>query len=145
MSDFIKYLGQLGIEENQVIWILIFLVILFLALLVLLYSFLKPKYLSYKEDEFYNLKWKWIWRKGKVVSLWAYCPDCDSSLICDDESCKNHNNLKDKITFFICHNCNESEKGRVVGGNREYVLKIIEREIIKKVSKGDFKTEKDGV
>ncbi len=131
-------------SDNYLVVLSVFVFAVIISI-IFLYQYLKPKYLSYVEDDFYNLKWKWRWRKGKVTSLWAYCPDCDSSLICDDESCKNHNNLKDKITFFICDNCNLCEKGRVVGGNREYVLKIIEREIMKKVSKGDFKTEKDGV
>jgi predicted RNA-binding Zn-ribbon protein involved in translation (DUF1610 family) len=128
--------------DNLNIWIVAILGLVIIV--VILYFISRPKYLKYKEDTFYNLKWRWEYRGAKVVSLWAYCPDCDSSLICDDESCKNHDNLKDKLTFFICQNCG-SEKGRIVGGDRRYVLKIIEREITKRISKGDFEKKIDGV
>ena len=145
MDSLISFFNSYGIGEREVVWILIGLFILFFVLLLFLYILLIPKYRKYTKDRFYDVEWRWKWKKDKVISLWCYCPKCGSELLCDDENCKNSHNLKEKITFFICQKCNESEQGRVVGGDRSFALKMVEREIAKKVSNKTFQVEQDGV
>jgi len=56
----------------------------------------------------------------------------------DDENCRTTSNLGEKITFFICDTCNESEIGRIKGGDRQYALKVIVREILAKIRLNTF-------
>jgi hypothetical protein len=41
----------------------------------------RPKpYERYRTDEFFGLRWRWIWYLGEVVGARAFCPRCDLQL-----------------------------------------------------------------
>jgi hypothetical protein len=48
-----------------------------------------------------------------------------------------------KVTYFICQNCGNIEKSRVVGGDRKHVLKIVKFEINKKINQNSYKEVAD--
>jgi uncharacterized protein YbaR (Trm112 family) len=139
IKSYISELGQAyNIPEALVVAAPIFLLFIAIFLTFLAVKLLEPKYRLYKQDSFYNLIWKWKWKKDEIVDLWCYCPTCKSMLYVDDENCKTTSTLGDKITFFICHECNESEKGRIRGGDRRFALSVIKREILGKVRNKTF-------
>jgi len=112
------------------------------AAIVLFFLFHKTEaYKKFRSLKMYDIIWRWEWRNEKVVSLWCYCPTCGEQLVCDDEYSHSKVLLVNKTTFFICKTCGDIEKGRVVGGNRSYVLKIVKFEISKRVANGNFENE----
>ncbi len=111
--------------------LVIFLMAIFLV--VLLFKIFEPNFKSYRADMFYDMLWRWRYEGDEIIDLWCYCPKCGTMLHVDDENCKATANLGEKITFFICDTCNEQEMGRFRGGDRQYVLKVITREILAKI------------
>ena len=131
------FITNFALEYGYPKWIVIsaflFLIILSIFIIFLVVKIFEPKYRMYKEDKFYNLIWKWKYKKDKIIDLWCYCPMCGSMLVVDDEHSKTTSVLGDKITFFICNECEEREVGRVVGGDRKHALKMVERKILEKI------------
>lgn len=125
-------------QEHNIIslmpdWAFITLLVLFglfFIYLIFRFFFKKPEYVIYIEDIFYNVKWKWSWKKDKVTNLFCFCPKCEESLVYDDTSCKERFSLN-KETKFICQKCNYSSS--LGGGDISHSLNIIEREINRKV------------
>lgn len=109
-----------------------------LVLAILLFVLLQPKYKKFKEVTLYNVLWKWRWNGKNIYALSCYCPTCQSELYFDDENAKISKNLNEKITFFICKKCNEEEKGRIQGGDRNYAKSIVTREIHRLVNNKKF-------
>lgn len=109
-----------------------------LVLVILLFILLQPKYKKFKQMVLYDVLWKWKWKGKNIYGLSCYCPNCDGELYFDDENAKASKNLNEKITFFICQNCNNSEKGRIQGGDRNYALSIVKREIYRLVNNKKF-------
>lgn len=142
MEQISFYIHELSQTYNVPVPLVLITPVFFLAIVVfllfLLVKLLEPKYRLYKQDTFYNLIWKWKWKKNEVIDLWCYCPTCKSMLYVDDENCKTTSNLGEKITFFICQECGESEKGRIRGGDRRYALQVIKRAIMQKVRENSF-------
>ncbi|NQY52438.1 MAG: hypothetical protein HRT42_02590 [Campylobacteraceae bacterium] len=103
---------------------------LVLIFLIIRIFFTKPKHYSYIEDDLYNVIWKWTWKKEKIRNLYCFCPKCEESLVYDDTSCKERFALH-KETKFICEKCHYSSS--LGGGDISHSLKIIEREINRKV------------
>lgn len=116
--------------------IAMFFILIFLVVITV--KILEPTYRLYKEDLFYDVIWRWRWQGSDIIDLWCYCPTCKSMLFVDDENCKTTTNLNEKITFFVCHECGESEKGRVRGGGRRYALSVVKRDIAAKVRNKTF-------
>jgi predicted RNA-binding Zn-ribbon protein involved in translation (DUF1610 family) len=139
LQDFIHSLSQAyNVPSSLIIAMPVFLFFLFIFLIFLVIKLLEPKYRLYKQDTFYNLVWKWKWKGSDIIDLWCYCPTCKAMLYVDDENCKATNNLGEKITFFVCNECGESEKGRIRGGDRRYALQVIKRAIMQKVRQKSF-------
>lgn len=132
--EFIASLSQqYGFSEWAVIGSFLAITIMLVFIVVLLIKILEPKHKLYKQDMFHGMLWRWKYKSDRIVGLWCYCPECKSMLHVDDESCKATSNLGDKITFFICDSCGEREIGRIRGGDRNYALKVIIREILAKI------------
>lgn len=139
LQSYINSLSQMyNVPETLVIAAPIFLFFILLFLIFLAIKLLEPKYRLYKQDTFYNLIWKWKWKGEEIIDLWCYCPTCNSMLYVDDENCKATSNLGEKITFFVCKDCGESEQGRIRGGDRRYALHVIKRAIMQKVRDRTF-------
>ncbi|MBN2963780.1 hypothetical protein JWV37_03215 [Sulfurospirillum sp. T05] len=100
----------------------------------------QPLFKRYKEETLYGVIWRWVWRGRSVVGLWCYCPTCKGELSFDDENCRTTKNLNEKTTFFICKACNGEEKGRVVGGDRRYVMTLVQHELMRRASSPEFLT-----
>lgn len=96
---------------------------------------------SYTSDFIYNVKWRWDWIGNSITNLWCFCPHCDATLVYDDSSCQRlyTENIR---TDFICENCNHTVVASVPGGNKQYVIGAIEREIDRRIRVGSYKTNK---
>jgi predicted RNA-binding Zn-ribbon protein involved in translation (DUF1610 family) len=137
-----SFITELSNRYNYPEWIILLCIVFFIVFLVvivfLIIKIIEPKYKQYTQDKFFNLNWKWKYKKDKIIDLWCYCPHCNSMLHVDDENCKTTSNLGEKITFFVCNNCGEREVGRITGGDRKYALKMVEREILSKIRLNTF-------
>ncbi|MDR2789864.1 MAG: hypothetical protein LBB59_02665 [Campylobacteraceae bacterium] len=134
------FITLFGYYESWMLWLCLFIVILLALVLIFILS-RGEEYKKFNSISLYNVIWKWKYKKNRIVSLWCYCPECGSALICDDEYCRSTITLTNKTTFLICKNCGESEKGRIVGGDRNYLLKIVKFEIQKRIKNGTYKNE----
>ena len=99
---------------------------------------MRPKYFRFRELILFKVLWRWKYKKGDVIGLWCYCPKCQSMLMVDDENCRSEETLQHKITFFVCPTCGGHELGRVVGGDRRYVLSLVRRDIWKHIREGTY-------
>lgn len=99
---------------------------------------LLPKHYRFRELIAFKVLWRWKYKKGDIIGLWCYCPKCEAMLMCDDENCRSNATLQNKITYFICNECNGKEYGRVVGGDRRYALSLVKREIWRHINAGNF-------
>ena len=124
---------EYNVPEYIVVGIPIALFVMVVFLIVLVFKILEPKYKLYRTDMFYGMIWRWKYKKEKIIDLWCYCPNCNSMLIVDDESCSATSTLGDKLTFFVCHECGDNEVGRIKGGDRRYALKVVIRDILAKI------------
>lgn len=41
----------------------------------------EPTVLDYREDMFFNLKWRWNYSGNKMVRMSCYCPYCDYQIV----------------------------------------------------------------
>jgi hypothetical protein len=98
----------------------------------------KIEYLKYIEDIIYSAKWRWKWSKGKIVDLQCYCPTCDSILVYDDTTHMKPTELLK--TEFICENCNSQIVATIRGGNKNYAINAVKREIERRVRTQEYKT-----
>lgn len=119
----------------------IYLGIFICCLLVFIFVlFLRPKYKKFNQHVLYGVLWKWKWYKKNVANLKAYCKECGCEIYYDDEIARIHNtNLNEKYTFFICNNCEDKQKGKILGGDKKYAHKIVRREILKLVKTNKYK------
>lgn len=99
---------------------------------------LQPKYYRFRELILFKVLWRWKYKKGDVVGLWCYCPKCQALLMVDDENCRSNESLQNKITYFVCNECGGNELGRVIGGDRRYVLSLVKRDIWRYIKEGTF-------
>lgn len=90
---------------------------------------------------FYGVIWRWKWKQNSIISLYPYCPTCKEELWYDDEHSKATTNLNEKFTFLICQTCNGEEKGRIQGGDRNYSLSLVKREIFRRINSKEYKKD----
>lgn len=90
-------------------------------------------HVSYIEDILFGAKWRWSWADGDISSLWCFCPVCDAELVYDDSSAHRFHSQEEPQTVFICEHCNRNIMGRVEGGDKEYALGAVRREIRRRV------------
>ena len=93
-------------------------------------------YRTYVEDILFGAKWRWSWSGGDVANLWCFCPICDGELVYDDSSAHSFSVRQEPQTVFICEHCNRSVMGRVEGGNKDYALGAVRREIRRRIRTG---------
>ena len=121
------------------------LLILILALIGLANIYLsikgKPQESEFKlyiEDFIHGAKWRWSWSGNRISNAWCFCPRCDATLVYDDSSCRSfYSNIRK--TDFICENCSRSVITSIIGGDKDYVIGAIEREIGRRVRTGEYK------
>jgi len=99
---------------------------------------MRPKYFKFRELILFKVLWRWKYKKGDIIGLWCYCPKCQSMLMVDDENCRSEETLQHKITYFVCPTCGGHELGRVVGGDRRYVLSLVRRDIWRHIREGTY-------
>ncbi|MDR0467692.1 MAG: hypothetical protein LBG67_02445 [Campylobacteraceae bacterium] len=134
------YIKNFSFFETWMIWATV--LVLFLVIVVILFIFKKEQedFKRFTTFNRYGLIWKWKYDREQIASLWCYCPDCGSRLICDDEHSRS-GVLGEKSAFFICNACGENEKGKVAGGDRNHVLRIVKHEIYKLIKSNQYKEE----
>ncbi len=122
----------------------LFLVISILALVTVIRFFLnfpnnsKPEYITYIEDFIYGTKWRWKWIKDEISDIQCYCPKCDAVLLYDDRS--SHTKYTDvSKTDFICQNCDSKIVTTIHGGNKNYALGAVKREIQRRIRTNEYK------
>lgn len=124
------------------VWLLLIISILALISIFKFFIYLqnrsKIEYLKYIEDIIYSAKWRWKWSKGKIVDLQCYCPTCDSILVYDDTTHMKPTELLK--TEFICENCNSQIVSTIHGGNKNYAINAVKREIERRVRTQEYKT-----
>lgn len=99
---------------------------------------MRPKYFKFRELILFKVLWRWKYKKGDVVGLWCYCPKCQSMLMVDDENCRSEETLQHKITYFVCQECGGNELGRVICGDRRYILSLVRRDIWRHIRDGSY-------
>lgn len=124
------------------LWVLIIISVLALTtiirFLINLQGSSKPEHLSYKEDFIYGANWRWKWTKNEVSNIQCYCPKCDSLLVYDDSSC--HTRYTDVTkTDFICQNCESQLVTSIHGGNKNYAINAVKREIERRIRTNEYK------
>ena len=142
MMSYIKlfFINIFGYYESWMLWLLVFIVILLIMAVIFIVN-RREEYKKFNSISLYNVIWKWKYKKDNIVSLWFYCPECGSELMCDYEYCRSTIMLTNKTTFLICQKCGEAEKSRIVGGDRNYLLKMVRFEIQKRIKNGTYKDE----
>jgi len=92
----------------------------------------------YVEDNLFGAKWKWSWVGGDISNLWCFCPVCDAELVYDDSAAHTIYSREEPRTLFICEHCNRNVVGRIEGGDKEYALGAVRREIRRRVRTGQY-------
>ncbi|MCY7297506.1 hypothetical protein HJG39_18980 [Alteromonas sp. a30] len=117
-------------------WLLIIIAVL--ALMSLSRIFLSFKkgteinsYETYIEDFLFGTKWRWRWGINEIINLWCFCPRCDAELVYDDSSCRRFS--YESETKFICENCSRTVVTSIPGGNKDYALSAVGREIRRRI------------
>ena len=121
-------------------WAWLFIFILALVGVVNIYLAVKgepeePEFKSYVEDFIHGAKWRWNWVDNQISNVWCFCPHCDATLVYDDSSCRSLYSDVNK-TNFICENCGHSVVASITGGNKDYAISAIKREIDRRIRTG---------
>jgi hypothetical protein len=96
-----------------------------------------PSYINYVEDVLFGAKWRWQWFGHEIKGLWCFCPRCDGELVYDDSPTQNFYSPERASTRFICEHCQHTEIARL-GGDKEYALDSVRREIRRRARTGQF-------
>ncbi|MDR1007719.1 MAG: hypothetical protein LBL65_04045 [Campylobacteraceae bacterium] len=142
MMSYIKlfFINIFGYYELWMLWLFLFIALTFIITIIFILN-RGEEYKKFNSISLYNVIWKWRYKKSNIIYLWCYCPECGSELICDDEYCRSTIMLTNKTTFLICRQCGEIEKGRVIGGDRNYLLRMVRFEIQKRIKNSTYKNE----
>lgn len=97
----------------------------------------EPEFKTYIQDFFHGAKWRWSWIGFQISDVWCFCPRCDATLVYDDSSCRSFSNVKK--TDFVCENCGHSVVASITGGNIDYAVGAIRREIDRRIRTGEYK------
>ena len=89
-------------------------------------------YTSYVEDTLHGAKWRWRWEGNSIADLWCYCPRCEAILVYSEGSFYGK-------TDFICENCDRSIIASIPGGDKDYALRVVTREIDRRIRTGSAK------
>ncbi len=100
----------------------------------------KPEYTAYTQDFIYGTNWKWKWEKEEISDIQCYCPKCDAILIYDD-TLSNIKHTELSKTDFICENCNSNIVTTIHGGNKNYAINAVKREIERRIRTDEYKKD----
>ena len=138
----VSFVGLFGETYSVPGWVLAALSVLALVTVVRAIVALRSgpvePYRSYAEDILFGTKWRWSWSSGDISNLWCFCTVCDGELVYNDRTAVRFAVHEDLETRFICEHCNGSIMGRIAGGNKEYALGAVRREILRKVRTGEY-------
>jgi len=118
-------------------WLILITGILALYGVVTIYFALRPQntldagFKKYTEDIIYEAKWRWVWNNNSIANLLCYCPRCDVQLVYDDSSCRSI--YEENRTDYICERCNRQVVSSIIGGNNQYAVGAVKREIERRV------------
>lgn len=124
-------------------------VLLYGALVILLImsiGFIRSQYrryrqlsfLSYTEDTFDNVVWRWKYLNRRINEPVPFCVVCDMQLIYTNEESKNLQNVVGAIdTLLHCENCGESRLLTFLGSHTELQESIV-RKIDRKIRIGEW-------
>lgn len=123
----------------------VWLVVIVLAIIGLVNIYLairgeskQPEFKSYVEDYIQGAKWRWDWVGNQISNVWCFCPRCDATLVYDDSSRRNY--LSDvRKTDFICENCGHTVVTSIAGGDKDYAISAIRREIDRRIRTNEYK------
>ena len=141
----VKSFGSYFSDEYKIPgWILSLLAILALVTVIRFFVSLFPRFApdftKFVEMRLYGAKWQWKWTGGEISNLWCLCPTCQAELVYDDSSNHNIYSNEREHTKFICENCNGQVVAKVDGGDKEYALSAVKREVRRKVRTGEYKS-----
>jgi hypothetical protein len=85
-----------------------------------------PPHQSYTSDTMFGARWHWSWSDNHITQLWASCPSCQGELV----YLNNRDNYLMSVPHakFLCEHCQQVLVD-ISGGEREYALAVVEREI----------------
>ena len=100
----------------------------------------EPDFLKYREDMVDGVKWRWDWNNNHIVSLQAFCPNCDAQLVAMESFNETH---------FVCERCSSNKNSQfgdhrwriiavVPGGGPYYALEVVEREILRRIRTNNY-------
>ena len=146
-QSWISILWQWLIEKHSISgWILTILfaisVTSVLRIIMICVTSRDPDYYSYTSDEINGARWKWRWSEFRICNLWGYCPHCDGTLVYDDSACSLQAQIMSKqpVTKFRCERC-QNLVATFCGGDKNYALGFVQREIERRVRTGEYKTK----
>ena len=124
-------------------WVLTLLVIFALVtvtrFVVSLFPKFAPDHSKFVEMTYCGAKWQWGWASGQISNIWCLCPSCQAELVYDDSSNHNRYTNEKAHTKFICENCNGQVVAEVDGGDKEYAVSAVKREVRRRVRTGEYK------
>lgn len=102
---------------------------------------LAPDYTKFVALPLYGATWHWTWRSGEISNLWCLCPTCQAELVYDDSSVRNIYTHEREHTKFVCETCGGKIVATVDGGDKDYALDAVKREIRRRVRTGEYKRQ----
>ncbi len=106
------------------------IIVVIIIICIGLYFLFRQSYKKFRSFKLYGVIWEWRWKDAMPIGIEAFCKECGKRIVYDDEYAKQSQNLQDKITFLTCKNCDKEEKGFVKGGDRDYVINLVKRQIM---------------
>jgi hypothetical protein len=135
-----SFVGLFGAAYQVPGWLLAAISVLALVTvvrsLVGLRTVASPQHFQFVEDQLYGAKWRWSWSGGDVSNLWCFCSRCDSELVYDDSTARSIYSHEGARTHFICEHCSRETVASIPGGDKDYALGVVRREIRRKVRLG---------
>jgi hypothetical protein len=98
----------------------------------------QPAFTRYVDDMLFKAKWRWTWLGSEISNLWCFCPQCDSELVYDDSSCRNIYSREPEKTLFICEHCGHLTIASIVGGDKDYAISAVKREIRRRIRTNEY-------
>ncbi len=140
-DQLVSFVALFGASYQVAGWLLAFLFILALVTVTRFITGLKTTsqeatHFQFVEDQLYGAKWRWSWANGDISNLWCFCPRCDSELVFNDNEARDIFRMNEPRTSFICEHCSSDIVARISGGDKDYALGVVRREIRRKVRLG---------
>lgn len=93
---------------------------------------------TYVNDRLFGAMWRWRWDGHHIQNLWCFCPTCDAELVYDDSSCRDVLNRSTPRTEFYCEHCGHARVASIEGGDKDYALSAVQRELRRRLRTGEL-------